>query len=71
MNANKLKAIMALNGDTGAKLAEALGIARPTFSLKLHNKGTDFTRGEIQIIKDRYKLSAEEVDDIFFNIKVS
>lgn len=71
MNANKLRAKMALFGDTGGTLAEAIGISQQRFSAKLNGKDAEFTQGEIQTIKDRYNLTAEEVDDIFFNIKVS
>ena len=71
MNTNKLRAKMALFGDTGSTLAEAIGISQQRFSAKLNGKDAEFTQGEIQTIKDRYNLTAEEVDDIFFNIKVS
>lgn len=71
MNANKLKAVMVLHGDTGGNLAQFLGISHSSFSKKLHNNGAQFTQGEIQAIKDRYNLTANEIDDIFFNIKVS
>lgn len=70
MNANKLRAVMILNDDKGSDLARALGIAHTTFSAKL-NRRAQFTQGEIQVIKDRYNLTAEQIDDIFFNIKVS
>lgn len=67
MNTNKLKAAMALNQDNGSKLSEALGISHSRFSMKLNSKdGAEFTQGEIHAIKTRYKLSADEVDDIFF-----
>jgi len=70
MNANKLRAVMILNNDKGGDLAKALGISHPTFSAKLNGKG-QFTQGEIQTIKERYSLTAEQIDDIFFNIKAS
>lgn len=71
MNTNKLRAKMALYGDTGNNLSEALGISPQRFSAKINDNNAEFTQGEIQIIKDRYKLTAKEVDDIFFNQKVS
>ncbi len=71
MNTNKLRAKMALNGDTGGALADALGISQQRFSAKINDNNAEFTQGEIQIIKDKYNLTAEEVDDIFFNKKVS
>lgn len=71
MNTNKLRAKMALYGDTGNVLSEILGISPQRFSAKINNNNAEFTQGEIQIMKDRYNLTAEEVDDIFFNKKVS
>ena len=72
MDKRKLEAIMKLNGDTGGDLAECLGIARSTFSAKLNEtNGAEFTQGEIAIIKRRYQLSAEQIDDTFFTEKVS
>ena len=72
MNKNKLESVMKLHKDNGQTLADYLGIARPTFSNKLNEtRGAEFTQGEIKMIKDRYKLSAEEVDGIFFDEKVS
>ena len=72
MNKNKLGSVMRLHGDTGGDLAEALGMARSTFSMKINEKnGAEFTQKEISMIKQRYNLSAEELDDIFFEEMVS
>ena len=72
MNKRKLVSFMKLYGDTGSSLAEYLGIVRSTFSAKLNeSNGAEFTQGEISMIKNRYNLSAEQVDDTFFNEKVS
>lgn len=71
MNTNKLRARMALYGDTGGALAKALDLSPQWFSRKLNEKNAEFTQGEIQAIKDRYNLAAEEVDEIFFDIKIS
>ncbi len=72
MNKQKLESVMKLHNDNGQTLAQYLGIARPTFSNKLNEtRGAEFTQGEIRLIKERYNLSAEEVDMIFFNQKVS
>jgi len=66
MNKNELMAVMARNGDSGTALAEYLGMARSTFSLKINENGTEFTQGEISQIKSRYNLSPDEIDAIFF-----
>ncbi len=72
MNANKLKSFMVLNGDTGYSLAKALNISPQRFSAKLNERnGAEFTQREIQIIKERYNLNAADIDEIFFNKKVS
>ena len=52
--------------DTQRQLASALGISPSTLSAKIHGKGTSFRLGEILLITERYHLSAEEVDTVFF-----
>lgn len=72
MNARLLKSKMVLHGDTNVTLAEALGITPQRLSAKLNEwEGAEFTQGEIIIIKDRYDLTPEEVDAIFFMQKSS
>ena len=70
MNKKKLESVMKLFDDTGQTLAEYLGIARPTFSNKLNEtRGAEFTQGEIRMMKERYNLTAQDVDAIFFDSK--
>lgn len=66
MNKNKLKSVMALHGDTMRDLAGVLGISPQSVSDKINERNTEFKQGEIAIIKDRYNLSAEQVESIFF-----
>ena len=66
MNTAKLKSVMVLHGDTHASLAQGLGMCRRTLSSKINEKGSEFTRSEIIRIKERYALSAKEVEGIFF-----
>lgn len=67
MNKRMLESVMKLNGDTGTSLAQFLGIARCTFSAKINEtNGAEFTQGEINKIKNKYNLEAQEVDNIFF-----
>lgn len=70
MNKAALKSKMALNNDTGILLSKALGITNTTLSDKMNEK-SEFTRKEIQKIKERYKLNATEIDNIFFNNSVT
>lgn len=65
MRPNELKAEMARHGDNGNTLASALGISYVTLSRKMSG-ATDFTLSEITLIKKRYDLNSERVDDIFF-----
>ena len=72
MNKNKLESIMKLHGDNGTTLSNYLGIARSTFSAKLNEtNGAEFTQGEISAIKQKYSLTASDVDEIFFTENVS
>lgn len=72
MNKYKLESVMKLNRDTGQTLSNYLGIARQTFSNKLNEtRGAEFTQREIRLIKERYNLSAHDIDEIFLKTKVS
>ena len=71
MDKRKLESVMKLYGDTGNDLAAYLGIARSTFSLKINENGAEFTQSEITKIKKRYDLSADDINHIFFETKVS
>ena len=67
MNKQRLESVMKLHNDNGQTLDQYLGIARQTFSNKLNEtRGAEFTQGEIRLIKEKYNLSAEEIDTIFF-----
>ena len=72
MNRQILRSYMVKYGDTGESLAAALGIQRNTLSSKMNEyRGAEFTQGEIKTIKDRYHLTADDIDLIFFDIDVS
>lgn len=69
MNTVLLKSKMVLFGDTNMTLGKALNIAYQTVSAKINNtNGAEFTQGEIKTIKQRYNLTATEIDEIFFNV---
>lgn len=68
LNKNQLRSFMALNGDNDGKLAEYLGLSRSRFSAKINETGgAEFNQGEISKIKQRYNLTADEIDSIFFS----
>ena len=67
MNKNMLRSVMVLNGDNNTDLAEYLGISTSTLSCKMNEtNGAEFNQSEIRKIKTRYKLTPEQVDQIFF-----
>ncbi len=66
MDKAKLKSYMALFDDTNKELADYLEISEQSVSNKINENGTEFKQGEIRRIKDRYNLTPEEVDAIFF-----
>ena len=57
---------MVLFNDTNESLAEALNISRQTLSAKINGK-VDFWQSEIKQIVERYTLTSEETEQIFFN----
>lgn len=71
MNGLKLRSIMVMHGHTNKDLAELLGISEQSVSNKINERGTEFRQGEIAKIKEKYNLTAEQVEDIFFDPKVS
>ena len=66
MNKELLRSVMVLNNDTYVTLANALGISPQSVSNKVNENGTEFTQGEIKLIKNRYNLTPEQVESIFF-----
>ena len=68
MNKNLFVSKMKLHGDNQTKLADVVGLSVQRLNAKINETGgAEFTQGEIQKIKDRYDLSNDEVNDIFFN----
>lgn len=70
MNSDELKACMKRHRDNYEKLAEALGLHVSGICSRVNGK-IEFRRSEINTIRQRYGLSAEETMRIFFNDKVS
>lgn len=72
MDSIKLKSIMVLNRDNQQDLSKYLGISPQRLSLKLNEKlGAEFTQTEIALIKQKYNLTPEDIDSIFFKLDVS
>lgn len=70
MNSDLLKSFIVKNGDTQSRLAEAMGLQVSALSQRI-NGHIDFRRNEIRFIKQRYNLTSEEIDSIFFEELVS
>ena len=65
MNRIEMKVVMMRNQDTQEKLAEALGLQVSGVNARINGK-TDFKSKEIKKIKERYNLSPEDIDALFF-----
>ena len=66
MKLNVFYSKMALFEDSVESLAKFLGISRQTLRSKLDGK-SQFKQVEIDKIADRYRLTPEEIHEIFFN----
>lgn len=62
---NKLLAKMIEKGISKTEMASALGVDAATLYRKL-NGASDFKRQEIEIIRNRLKLTVNEAEAIFF-----
>lgn len=71
MNKPLFRSFMVKFGDTQQTLADAMNISLSRLNAKINSNGAEFTQLEIAFIKNRYNLSAEEVDAIFFAKEVS
>lgn len=68
-NTNKLKALLVEHGMTQDQLAEMLNITLQSMNLKINNK-REFWGSEIFKIKQYFKLTPEQVVQIFFALDV-
>lgn len=65
MNKNLFRSFMVLHDDTQRTVAEALNVSDQTISDKI-NGLSDFKQSEIKTLIDRWNLTPEQVDNIFF-----
>jgi hypothetical protein len=66
VNKKLLNSIMAKSGDTQNDLANLLGLSLSRVNAKINENEAQFTQTEIATLKKHYKLSAMDVDEIFF-----
>lgn len=72
MDKKLLKSKISLFGDCFTDLALVVGCSRSRLSAKINERnGAEFTAKEIERIKLKYDLSADDVDKIFFANQVS
>ena len=63
---------MILFGDTQESLAAAMNLALSTLNAKINNyRGSCFHQSEIAFIKERYNLTGNDIDEIFFANEMS
>ena len=67
MDETLLRVQMVKHGDTQEKLALAMGISLSRLNAKIKSNNAEFKQTEILFIKERYKLTAKEVNEIFFS----
>jgi len=70
MNKSLLKSTMAKHDDTQEKLAEYLDLPVSALNARINGR-IEFRRSEINKIRQRYRLSAEDTVTIFFEDEVS
>jgi hypothetical protein len=71
MNKNMFVSKMKLFGDTQSVLAELLGMSLSRLNAKINEtNGSQFRMYEIKFFRDRWHLTPEEVDQIFFASEV-
>lgn len=72
MNKNLFDLILLSHAEDQASLAEFLGLTKHHVSAKLDERGGfEFNQAEISMIKEKFSLSPEEIDNLFFNQEVS
>lgn len=72
MNGALLKGKIREKSLTQKDVADNIGISLSRFNAKLNNSGgAEFSLGEVRAIKSLLKLNSEQVDQIFFDTKVS
>ena len=68
-NTNLLKSVLVANGVTAESLADEMGISPQSLSYKINNQ-REFKLSEIQYICNRFNLSLETKESIFFTDNV-
>lgn len=67
MDAQRLKGLIVTHDGKQETLAKAMGISLPHLNAKINERDAEFTKSEIEFIRDRYKISKKDLVDIFFS----
>lgn len=67
MDKQALKGLIVINDGKQEVLAAAMGMSLSRLNAKINETKTEFTKSEIEFIRDRYKMSRKQVMDIFFS----
>ena len=67
MDKQALKGLIVINDGKQEVLAAAMGMSLSRLNAKINETDTEFTKSEIEFIRDRYKMSRKQVMDIFFS----
>lgn len=66
-----LRSHMVKHSDTQTGLAKYLGLSLSRVNAKINNTSkAEFKQSEIAAIKKKYGLSAQEIDDVFFDLRL-
>lgn len=72
MNKQLLMSVLAKNDHKQSDLAKLLCLSLSRTNAKINETdGAQFNQNEIAVIKSNYKLTAKDIDEIFFAQKVS
>lgn len=67
MDKQALKGLIVAHDGKQETLATAMGMSLSRLNAKINETDTEFTKSEIEFIRNRYKMSRKQVMDIFFS----
>ena len=65
MNSQLLKGLIKMHDGSQSVLADAMGLSLSRLNAKINETSAEVSQNEIIFIRDRYKLSPEQVSDVF------
>lgn len=71
MNKQVLRGLIITYDGKQETLAKAMGMSLSRLNAKINETGAEFSKSEIEFIRDRYKMSRKQFIDVFFTDNVS